>query len=58
MKKIFEISAFIVLRSTILLAQPVTIKGKVSDKTGIGLPGVSVFMKGTSTGAVIDADGK
>jgi TonB-dependent starch-binding outer membrane protein SusC len=35
-----------------------TIKGKVTDEKGTGLPGVSVVLKGTSTGTVSDADGK
>ena len=35
----------------------VTIKGKVVDEKGIGLPGVSVQMKGSSVGAVTDANG-
>jgi len=34
-----------------------TITGKVIDKTGLGLPGVSVIIKGTSTGASTDIDG-
>jgi len=35
----------------------VTIKGKVVDEKGIGLPGVSVQIKGSSVGAVTDANG-
>jgi TonB-dependent starch-binding outer membrane protein SusC len=57
MKKIVIILTFMVLWSTILSAQPVTIKGKVSDKTGIGLPGASVAVKGTTIGTVSDATG-
>jgi TonB-linked SusC/RagA family outer membrane protein len=34
-----------------------TISGKVTDKTGIGLPGVSVVIKGTTTGTITDANG-
>jgi len=34
------------------------ITGKVTDKTGISLPGVSVVVKGTTTGINTDADGK
>lgn len=34
-----------------------TIKGKVSDKTGIGLPGVSVVVKGTTLGVLTDGEG-
>ncbi|WP_172677379.1 carboxypeptidase-like regulatory domain-containing protein [Marinifilum fragile] len=34
-----------------------TIKGKVTDKDGFPLPGVSVVIKGTSTGVATDIDG-
>lgn len=33
------------------------IKGKVVDKKGVALPGVSVFIKGTQTGSATDIDG-
>jgi TonB-linked SusC/RagA family outer membrane protein len=33
------------------------IKGKVADDKGLALPGVSVILKGSSTGTVTDADG-
>ena len=35
-----------------------TITGTVTDETGAGLPGVSVVLKGTTTGASTDAEGK
>ncbi|MBO9614873.1 MAG: TonB-dependent receptor [Dyadobacter sp.] len=38
-------------------AQDVTVKGKVNDEQGQGLPGVSVLVKGTSTGTVTDVEG-
>ena len=41
----------------ISFAQEKTVSGTVSDNTG-GLPGVSVIIKGTSTGAETDFDGK
>ncbi|NEW81584.1 MAG: TonB-dependent receptor [Mariniphaga sp.] len=34
------------------------INGKVTDKTGIGLPGVAVVIKGTTIGTTTDTDGK
>ncbi|MCU0447312.1 MAG: TonB-dependent receptor [Microscillaceae bacterium] len=41
------------------LAQERIITGKVTDsKTGNGVPGISVFIKGTTVGAITDADGK
>jgi len=33
------------------------ISGKVTDKSGISLPGVSVVVKGTTTGIITDSDG-
>ncbi len=35
-----------------------TVSGTVSDETGTGLPGVTVVLKGTTTGASTDAAGK
>jgi TonB-dependent starch-binding outer membrane protein SusC len=57
MKKIVLILTFMVLWSAIILAQTVAIKGKVSDNTGSGLPGVSVVVQGTTVGSVTDANG-
>jgi len=34
------------------------INGKVTDKTGVGLPGVAVVIKGTTIGTTTDSDGK
>ncbi len=36
----------------------VNIKGKVTDSSGIPLPGVTVVIKGTTQGIITDADGK
>lgn len=38
--------------------QPKTISGKVTDSLGEPLPGVSVVVKGTTTGIITDMDGK
>ena len=38
--------------------QQKSISGKVTDSTGVGLPGVSVVVKGTTTGIITDMDGK
>jgi len=40
-----------------LYAQTINIKGKVSDDTGAPLPGATVKVKGTITGAVTDVNG-
>lgn len=37
---------------------PVQITGKVTDLSGAGIPGVTVMVKGTTTGTVTDAEGK
>lgn len=34
-----------------------TVRGKVTDETGIGLPGVNILIKGTTTGTTTDANG-
>jgi len=44
--------------SKVLGAQDVKISGKVTDEKGETLPGVSVTLKGTSTGVVTDINGK
>ncbi|MCG6189704.1 TonB-dependent receptor [Maribellus maritimus] len=41
-----------------VLQQPKTISGKVTDSSGLPLPGVSVIIKGTTQGAVTNADGE
>ena len=40
------------------IAAPVKVTGKVTDANGNPMPGVTVMVKGTSTGTVTDADGK
>ncbi|MCL3779050.1 TonB-dependent receptor [Prolixibacteraceae bacterium JC049] len=48
---------FILFCATNLWAQKFSVKGKVTDATGFGLPGVNVIEKGTTTGAVSAPDG-
>ncbi len=43
--------------STTLSAAPVTLSGKVTADTGGELPGVSVVLKGTTTGTATDSEG-
>jgi TonB-linked SusC/RagA family outer membrane protein len=45
-------------KSEIVSQQQKSVSGKVSDSTGGGLPGVSVVVKGTTTGVITDMDGK
>jgi TonB-linked SusC/RagA family outer membrane protein len=44
--------------SELVAEQQKTVSGKVADSSGLPLPGVSVVLKGTSTGTVTDANGK
>jgi len=37
--------------------QPTNVKGKVTDSSGAPLPGVTVVVKGTTTGTITDTDG-
>ncbi len=56
--KFFNLCFFFIMFGTVLLhAQERTITGTVSDDTG-PLPGVSVIIKGTTTGTETDFDGK
>jgi len=42
---------------SLLLAQSITVSGKVSDDSGNALPGVNIQVKGTNTGTASDFDG-
>ena len=50
------LSFTLVLMSFSLHSQ-VLVKGKVSDETGAGMPGVNIILKGTSTGTTTDSQG-
>jgi TonB-linked SusC/RagA family outer membrane protein len=50
------LSCSLILLSASLQAQ-VLVKGKVTDETGTGMPGVNIVLKGTSTGTTTDAQG-
>ena len=39
------------------MAQGATVKGRVTDESGAGLPGVTVLLKGTSTAIPTEVDG-
>jgi TonB-linked SusC/RagA family outer membrane protein len=49
---------FLILNTLPGSQQQKTISGKVNDSTGAWLPGVSVVIKGTTTGVTTDMDGK
>ncbi|MCF6356415.1 MAG: TonB-dependent receptor [Draconibacterium sp.] len=57
MKNLLFFISFLLLTVS-AMAQPITIKGTVSDKSGSPIPGVNVVIKGTTTGTITDIDGK
>ena len=59
MKRLLTLLALVVpVSAGIICAQSVQITGKVtSSEDGLGLPGVSIVVKGTTLGAVTDLDG-
>ncbi|AEL27887.1 SusC/RagA family TonB-linked outer membrane protein [Cyclobacterium marinum] len=45
------------LNTQLLMAQNVEISGRIVDENNMGIPGASVLIKGTSTGAAADVEG-
>lgn len=56
-RKITMISLLILLSVMLVNAQETTLSGKVSSKDGNPIPGVTIVVKGTSTGTITDSDG-
>jgi TonB-linked SusC/RagA family outer membrane protein len=56
-QKLLALSTFLLLTSSMVIAQ-VQLRGTVSDKDGIPLPGVSVIIEGTTIGTTTGADGQ
>lgn len=51
-------AAGFLLISAVAFAQPVTVRGKVTDASnGEGIPGANVVVKGTTTGTITNVDG-
>lgn len=48
---------FMVIGYGVIYAQPVIIRGKVTDTSNLGLPGASVVIKGTTAGTSTDQNG-
>lgn len=46
--------AILCLMPQLLLAQNIRVQGTVVDETGVSMIGVSVLVKGTSTGVITD----
>ena len=55
-KKMFAVF-FLLLITVCAQAQNITVKGKVTDESGAGVPNASVAVKGTSTGVSTAGDG-
>lgn len=49
---------FLVLSGFAALAQERVVTGKVTDETGVGLPGVNIVKKGTTIGTTTDGNGQ
>jgi TonB-dependent starch-binding outer membrane protein SusC len=48
---------FFIMFAASLFAQERSVTGKITDKSGAPLPGVSITLKGTGTGTISDIDG-
>ncbi|MEP2349204.1 MAG: carboxypeptidase-like regulatory domain-containing protein, partial [Algoriphagus sp.] len=57
-KSLWLFVIFLCISVTMTYAQEVQITGTVLDETDMGLPGVTVLLKGTTTGTTTDLDGK
>ena len=58
MKKVLQIVAMLLFVVSSAIAQTKTVSGTITESNGAPLPGVSVVVKGTSTGTVTDANGQ
>jgi TonB-linked SusC/RagA family outer membrane protein len=47
----------LVVLTPVEIKQMVTVKGKITDAQGVGLPGVNIIVKGSTTGTTSDAEG-
>lgn len=55
---VYSINGMNIILSKKVVAKPSVISGQISDEAGLAIPGVSVFIVGTSTGTVTDMDGR
>lgn len=52
-----RVFCLLMLLSSVVHAQDISVKGKVSDETGTGMPGVNIVIKGTTNGTTTDQNG-
>lgn len=57
-RMLLSLVLLMVLMTGMTFAQQKALSGKVTDESGATVPGVSVIVKGTTTGTVTDIDGK
>jgi TonB-dependent starch-binding outer membrane protein SusC len=57
MKKLSFLLILTLLFSVLSAQNQITVKGKVTDNTGQGIPGVTVVVQGTTIGTITDIDG-
>src|SRR5690349_10250363 len=57
MRKTLALLAFLLLTTTLVIAQTRTISGKVTDENGAAIDGASIIIKGTKTGTAAKPDG-
>lgn len=56
-RQLLLLHLFLMLSCSLLMAQQVIVKGKVTDNSGVGLPGVNVVLKGNTSGTSTDQNG-
>lgn len=57
LKRCLLVLPLLLFQVAAVLAQGLTVKGRVTDESGIGIPGATVLLKGISTAAPTDAEG-
>ncbi|WP_128548163.1 SusC/RagA family TonB-linked outer membrane protein [Larkinella soli] len=57
-KRFFLLVALLCCCLSVIAQQARTVKGKITDERNEGLPGVSIVLKGTTTGTTTDAGGQ
>ena len=57
MKRVILLLSLAFMVSSLIAQNRLIVKGKLTDATGQGIPGVSIIVKGTTTGTVTDFNG-